>query len=152
MKMSTKEVIPAVTEHGQSVQQNQEHLVKSGSLPALNSSKEIDAGPTGLLRWHITADKFSSSSTLDGARSFAERWTSITDTHTQIEQGLEAMKAEMDLINTKMLKNNPSDVKEAVKRMVKRIQDMDLKMTILKNASNSFGAEIRSNSKPGKSG
>ena len=152
MKMSTKEVIPAVTEHGQSVQQNQEHLVKSGSLPALNSSKEIDAGPTGLLRWHITADKFSSSSTLDGARSFAERWTSITDTHTQIEQGLEAMKAEMDLINTKMLKNNPSDVKEAVKRMAKRIQDMDLKMTILKNASNSFGAEIRSNGKPGKSG
>ena len=58
------------------------------------------------------------------------------------------MKDDVDCINSKMLKNNSVEVKEAANRMVERIQDMELKMTILKNASNSFGAEILAQTQP----
>ena len=60
-----------VTENGPSVQPNQEHLVKSGSLPTLNNSEKTKAGKIGLLRWHMTKDKFSPAGELDGVRSMA---------------------------------------------------------------------------------
>lgn len=142
----TNEEKRAVTEHGPSVQKDQHHLIKSGSLPALNNEMQGLNSPLDKT-WLITAEKFSPTN-FEGMRSADERWKSISDAHAQLEIAVKAMKDDVDVINQKLLKNNPYDVKKAAERMDKRVKDMLLKISILQNDGKSFGAAILAASQP----
>lgn len=117
---------------------------RSESL-SLQITEEGNRTPTTpLVDWAaITSQSFSLERTPTDARKMVERWESMSEIHGLMEVGLQGLKEEVDTINGRMLPNNPKEVKEAAKRAMNRIQDLELRMRLLKTESSGFGDLVK---------
>ena len=118
--------------------------IRSESL-SLQITEEGNRTPTTpLIDWAaITSQSFSLERNPTDARKMVERWESMSEIHVLIEVGLQGLKEEVSTINSRMLPNNPKEVKEAARRAMNRLQDLELRMSLLKTESSGFGDLVK---------
>ena len=99
--------------------------------------EEPSAPKTPVIDWSaITSQSFSMERIFSSdARDMMQRWNTVVELRGLMKVGIAGLKEEMEVIAAGMLVNNPRDVKDAAKRDLKRMEDLKLRMEMLKKES-----------------